>query len=85
MGAIKNVVICGNIIGKGTGITNLNYNTIFNAPDLTVRHSTSHHSGRGVNPRFSSCRPASRLDFLLHAFEKPQSSNVVEAAEQPPR
>jgi hypothetical protein len=35
-GAIKNIVICGNIIGNGTAITNLNYNTISNSPDLTV-------------------------------------------------
>jgi hypothetical protein len=35
-GAIKNVVVCGNIIGNGTASTNLNYNTISNAPDLTV-------------------------------------------------
>ncbi len=35
-GAIKIVVICGNIIEKCTGVTNLNYNTILNAPDLTA-------------------------------------------------
>ncbi len=35
-GAIKNIVICGNIVGNSSWITNLNYNTIPNAPDLTV-------------------------------------------------
>jgi hypothetical protein len=39
-GAIKNVVICGYIIGNGSALTNLKYSTISNSPDITV-HATN--------------------------------------------
>jgi hypothetical protein len=35
-GAIKNVVICGFIVGNGSALTALNYNSIINSPDLSV-------------------------------------------------
>ncbi len=34
--AIKNITICGFIVGNGCALTALNYNYIMNSPDLTV-------------------------------------------------
>ena len=35
-GAIKSVTICGFIVGNGSALTALNYNSIINSPDLSV-------------------------------------------------
>ena len=42
---IGHVVICGNIVGNGTALTNLNYNTISNKPDITVSRSSQARRG----------------------------------------
>ena len=53
LGAIKNVVICGFIVGNGSALTALNYNSIINSPDLTVYATNTNVNNLSSNTTLS--------------------------------
>ena len=52
-GAIKNVVICGFIVGNGSALTALNYNSIINSPDLSVYSTNTNVNNLSSNTTLS--------------------------------
>jgi hypothetical protein len=64
LGFNSNVVICSNIIGNGTGITNLNYNTISNAPELIVYSTNTNLNNLSTNSTLSINNHTTQLSNL---------------------
>ena len=63
-GAISKVIICGNIVGNGTALTNLNYNTISNKPDLTVYATNTNVNNLSTNSILSINNLTTQLSNL---------------------
>ena len=52
-GAIKNVTICGFIVGNGSALTALNYISIINSPDLSVYATNTNVNNLSSNTTLS--------------------------------